>query len=281
MKVILCVVVSMLLGFGVVHVVDSLWPIRSMPQMLHRIPNQKYGAMCNSIGPYSKWTGHSNTCNKALHTSFTYQLESTCSTTSLFASLSEASASPEPTASVWVQLYVDRKKEGDPLPLAFTKRSKRDALSVTKMVKKEYSDKLERISAAKLMVYAWNDERFTKMLHPQEGIAQIHGGNTSTRPIIVSAAKAKTKSTRKSTSSIWYQLYIDNKKFGRSWKLKVEPDANVAALATAVKNEYMEVVDVISGEMNFAKYWIPLLAQRVRNIPSLVSMCPVHIVSWH
>jgi hypothetical protein len=187
--------------------------------------------------------------------SLTYPAEPACSTTSLPATSSDVSApggSPERRAPVWVQLYIDAEKEGDPLSLTFTKRSKRHALSVAKMVKKECSEMLQRISAAKLTVHAWNDKRFTRALHPQEPIAEIHGGNSSNCPIIVGAAKRK--STRKMLASIWYQLYIDNKKFGRSWKLKLERGANVADVATAVKNEYTKVVDVISGGLSIHEW---------------------------
>jgi hypothetical protein len=97
--------------------------------------------------------------------------------------------SPEPLASVWIQLYIDRKEAGHATKVKL--RLGADVDDLAKLVKEEFKDKLGGISAAELMVYAYSDEPFTKLLDPGETVTSVYGGVTSQRPIRVTAITGK------------------------------------------------------------------------------------------
>jgi hypothetical protein len=204
-KAIVSFVVSASLGgLSAVHVVQSFQPGLGFGRRV----NDAYTVLisphaanshivyCNGNKvPYGTWMGrHSGApapgCNVVLcNSGVASRLTDTRVVTALCAS--GDNQSPEPLASVWIQLYVDSEKIGSPNELEFAEGSKRDVLRLAKLVVAEYNKRLDGISAAELMVYAYSDEPFTKLLDPGEIVTSVYGGITSQRPISVTVITRK------------------------------------------------------------------------------------------
>jgi hypothetical protein len=92
-----------------------------------------------------------------------------------FPTFLSASSSPEddpkPLDSVWVQLYVDNIEVGSPAKLKLERGG--DVFDLAKLVKIEYSDRLEGTTAAELNVY--KDADFAKPLRGDEKIDSAFG----------------------------------------------------------------------------------------------------------
>jgi hypothetical protein len=107
---------------------------------------------------------------------------------SLTAGLAGERIVPKPLISVWVQLYVDNVEVGLETKVKLELGSDIDDLAAA--VHQVYSDKLIGITAAELQVYKWDDAQRATMLDRGGIITDFCGGNTSKRPIRVTARRS-------------------------------------------------------------------------------------------
>jgi hypothetical protein len=200
------VVFAALGGFGAVDVVQSFQPVQPVAftsvASFGRLVNDVNTAHVSpkSVVPYSAHcNGGKVPCSAAMgrcaaraaiaqgHAfGANVAFRSACARFPTFLSASSSPEDdPKPLDSVWVQLYVDGEKAGNPAQVKLELGS--NIFNLATAVKQLLGDDLVGISASRLEVYKSNADPSVPMLDPGEIVTDAFGGTNSKSPIRVMA----------------------------------------------------------------------------------------------